>query len=46
MPSFIKIDVDGHEDQVIDGAKQILKAQSVKSWAIEITGRKKNRIYN
>ena len=41
IPSFIKIDVDGHEDQVIDGAKQILKAQSVKSWAIEITGEKR-----
>ena len=41
MPNFIKMDVDGHEDKVIEGAKKILKTQSVKSWAIEITGEKR-----
>ena len=41
MPNFIKMDVDGHEDKVIEGAKKILTTQSVKSWAIEITGEKR-----
>ena len=36
-PDFIKIDVDGHENHVIDGAKQVLKSQKVKSWVIELT---------
>ena len=41
IPQFIKIDVDGHEDQVINGSKKIIRSQKVKSWAIEITGEKR-----
>lgn len=37
-PDYVKIDVDGHENRVINGALKTIKKKSVKSWAIEITG--------
>ena len=40
-PDYIKIDVDGHEDFVIQGAIKTLKKKCVKSWSIEITGDKR-----
>ena len=40
-PNYIKIDVDGHEESVLKGAKYILKNKLVKSWCIEITGKKR-----
>ncbi|MDG2397247.1 MAG: FkbM family methyltransferase [Flavobacteriaceae bacterium] len=36
-PDFVKIDVDGHETSVINGASELLKSNHVKSWVIEIT---------
>ncbi len=42
LPNYIKIDVDGHETEVIEGAKKIIKSRKVLSWAIELNG--KNRI--
>lgn len=41
LPDYIKIDVDGHETFVIDGAKKVLKSRKVKSWAIELNGEKR-----
>jgi FkbM family methyltransferase len=37
-PEYVKIDVDGHETLVINGALKTIKSKTVKSWAIEITG--------
>lgn len=37
-PDYIKIDVDGHETLVIEGAKNTIKSGVVKSWAIELNG--------
>lgn len=38
FPSHIKIDVDGFEHRVIEGATKTLESGRVESWAIEITG--------
>ena len=38
LPDYIKIDVDGHEPFVIEGAKNLIKNRIVKSWAIELNG--------
>ena len=37
VPDHIKIDVDGHETSVINGAKKLLMTGKVKSWIIELT---------
>ena len=37
VPDHVKIDVDGHETFVIDGAKELLNSRKVKSWVIELT---------
>jgi len=34
---YVKIDVDGHETSVMEGAQALLKKGCVKSWAIEIS---------
>lgn len=36
LATHVKIDIDGFEDRAIEGAKNLLKSGSVKSWAIEI----------
>ena len=36
VPDFIKIDVDGLEHKVIEGAKQTLKNKKIKSLIIEL----------
>ncbi len=41
LPNYIKIDVDGHETAVIEGAKKIIKSRKVLSWAIELNGKKR-----
>ena len=41
LPDYIKIDVDGHETLVIEGAKKVIKNRRVKSWAIELNGEKR-----
>jgi FkbM family methyltransferase len=38
VPTHVKIDVDGFEHRVINGAINTIKSQDVISWAIEITG--------
>ena len=37
----VKIDVDGHETSVIEGAKKTIKSRKVSSWAIELNGKKR-----
>lgn len=46
MPSHIKIDVDGLEDKVIEGAVETLKDKRVKSVLIELDSERKNYCEN
>jgi len=39
LPTHIKIDVDGFENQVMAGATRLLAEKCVHSWAIELNGR-------
>tara|TARA_Y100001954_G_C15797937_1_gene598591 strand:- start:2200 stop:2475 length:276 start_codon:yes stop_codon:yes gene_type:complete len=41
LPNYVKIDVDGHETSVIEGAKKTIKSRKVSSWAIELNGKKR-----
>ena len=38
LPTHVKIDVDGFEDQVMAGATKLLREKCVHSWAIELNG--------
>lgn len=38
LPSHVKIDVDGFENQVMAGGENLLRQRCVKSWAIELNG--------
>lgn len=40
LPTHVKIDVDGFENRVIEGAEKLIESGHVESWAIEITGEK------
>ncbi len=42
-PTHVKIDVDGFENRVMQGAMDLLASGSVKSWAIEINGQQNLR---
>jgi FkbM family methyltransferase len=42
FPNYIKIDVDGNEDQVVNGMKEILKYEKLKSILIEVDHKNKN----
>ena len=44
FPNYIKIDVDGNEDLIVDGMKNILKHKNLKSILIEINKQNKNHI--
>ena len=47
LPNYIKIDVDGIEDLILDGAKNILLNKNLRSILIEINDKfadQKNRI--
>lgn len=37
-PDYVKIDVDGHETKVMQGAAKLLEQGTVRSWAIELSG--------
>ena len=39
LPDYVKIDVDGHETLVIEGAKKVIKNRVAASWAIELNGK-------
>lgn len=45
FPNYIKIDVDGNEDQVVDGMEETLKHEKLKSILIEIDHKNKNYSY-
>jgi len=42
-PSHIKIDVDGFENHVLEGAKRLLENRCVSSWAIELNGKENQK---
>ena len=44
IPNYIKIDVDGNEDQVVSGMKKILQHNSLKSILIEIDSTNKSHL--
>lgn len=43
LPTHVKIDVDGFENQVMAGAQELLRGKCVRSWAIEMNGRDNQR---
>ena len=42
-PNYVKIDVDGHEDDIIDGLLPFIKATSFRSLLVEVNGEDKLR---
>ena len=44
VPAFIKIDVDGHEKEIVDGMPRILQSSSLRSILIEFNSREEQEI--
>ena len=44
IPNHIKIDVDGHEKQIIQGAQKTLRSKKIKSLMIEINFKDKDEV--
>lgn len=43
LPTHVKVDVDGFENQVMAGAARLLREKCVHSWAIELNGRENQK---